>query len=183
MLDAEDQPWSQSRPVTSTTNSGLHHGPGSGNKSVSAEKALDGPTGLLDTNSLKESLTAFFAYFNPWCWWVDEHRFREDLTAGRDASAVSVRQELRTAHYSPLLHYAILSIGVLYLDGEFTYRERVAGTFARCASELFEEEIQEGKLSGLVGTMLLGSQHAGQGRQTIGYIYIGVGLRMTRVCE
>lgn len=125
----------------------------------------------------QEALVAFFTFFNPWCWWVDEKRFRKDMGA-----TLTVHRKLRTAFYSPLLHFAILAIGVMYLDNRsYGDREFISDSLAQNGASFFEEEIEAAKLSGVMGLMLLGTHHAGHARQSLGYIYAGTGLRLTRI--
>lgn len=143
---------------------------------------LSSPEILFDETLHRRALRAFFAFFNPWCSWVDEKRFRIDMDVTVSETGTIVRRNLRTAYYSPLLHFAILAIGVMYLDdGCCADRERVSNTFARNATTFFEEEIEMAKLSTVVGLMLLGTHHAGHARQSLGYIYAGNGLRLSRI--
>jgi hypothetical protein len=131
-----------------------------------------------------EALQAFFVFFNSWCWWVDEKRFRNDMGVPVATTGTVVKQNLRTAYYSPLLHLAILAIGVMYLDNRsYSDRELISDSFARIAATYFEEEIEAAKLSGVIGLMLLGTYHAGHARQSLGYIYSGTGMRLTRIRE
>ena len=130
----------------------------------------------------RQALSAFFTYFNPWCFWVDEKRFMDDMVASSHCSDLQIRDRVFTAHYSPLLHYAILAIGVMYLSrDDYPDRDLVSATLARKAIITFEEEIELAKTSAVVGLLLLGSHHAGHGRQNLGYIYSGTGLRLTRI--
>lgn len=137
-----------------------------------------------DEKMHQKTLRAYFTFFNPWCLWVDEKRFREDLGDTIFGMGTIVRRNLRTACYSPLLHFAMLAIGVMYLDnGFYADRELLSDTFARNATTFFEEEIEIARESTVVGMMLLGTHHAGHARQSLGYIYSGNGLRLTRIRE
>jgi len=137
-----------------------------------------------DEEMHQNALRAFFAFFNPWCWWVDEERFRNDMGVTPADTDTVVRQNLRTAYYSPLLHFAILAIGVMYLDyRSHSNREFISDSFARNAASFFEDEIEATKPSAVIGLMLLGTHHAGHARQNLGYIYTGAGLRLTRIRE
>lgn len=132
----------------------------------------------------QDTLQVFFAFFNPWCWWVDEDRFRHDMTMSPAPTIPAIKRTLRTAYYSPLLHFAILAVGVMYLDYlNYSDREALANQFARNAATFFEDEIEAAKLSAVSGLMLLGSHHAGHARQGLGYIYAGIGMRLTRIRE
>lgn len=117
-----------------------------------------------------------------WCWWVEEAKFRAEMPIVISVSAI-LNSAKRTADYSPLLHMAILSIGVVYTDRDSTERETLSLQFARSARPLFEDEIELAQLSSVVGLMLLGSSHAGHARQGLGYIYTGIGLRLTRISQ
>lgn len=132
----------------------------------------------------KEALQAFFTFFNPWCWWVDEKRFRIDMGVTSAEMGGSVRTNIQTPYYGPLLHFAALAIGVMYLDNvSYTNRELISDSFAQNSVNFFEEEIETAKLSTVIGLMLLGTHHAGHARPSLGYIYSGAGLRLTRIRE
>lgn len=132
----------------------------------------------------QEALQGFFTFFNPWCWWVDEKRFRNDMGVTSAEMGEAVRPNVQTPYYGPLLHFAALAIGVMYLDNvSYTNRELISDSFARNAGNLFEKEIETAKLSTVTGLMLLGTHHAGHGRPSLGYIYSGTGLRLTRIRE
>lgn len=147
-----------------------------------AEPRLGSPDGFDDAMH-RAAIDAFFAFFNPWCWWIDEIRFRQDMDAASVEPESIVRRGLRTANYSPMLHFAILAIGIMYLNHESGDREVISDFFARNAAIFFEEEIEMAKLSAVVGLLLLGSHHAGHSRPSLGYMYAGAGLRLTRIRE
>ena len=149
--------------------------------STGNEPRLSLPDGF-DDSMLRDAIDAFFTFFNPWCWWVDERRFRQDMNGAAVDPDSIVRRGIRTAHYSPMLHFALLAIGVMYLDHKSCpNREATSEFFARNGAMFFEEEIEATKLSAVVGLLLLGAHHAGHARQSLGYIYAGAGLRLTRI--
>jgi hypothetical protein len=86
----------------------------------------------------------------------------------------------RTAHYGPLLHNAILSTGVAYLDVDFAVKDRLGAAFARRVRDLMEEEIDAPMLSTVVGLLLVGSHFSGTTRQSVGYVYSGIGIRLAQ---
>ena len=138
--------------------------------------------GRFDQEMHQRALQSFFTFFNPWCWWVDEERFRDATGVIAIETGTTVERDLHTAYYSPLLHCALLAIGVMYLDPEsYPDREAISDWFGRRAATFFEEEIGSPKVSTVIGLMLLGSHHAGHARQNLGYIYSGSGLRLTRI--
>lgn len=164
---------SQSLPLSADTD--IHN--------IEHSSGLEGIPSVFDDAMHREALQMFFTFFNPWCWWVDEREFRNDLgTIDISNTSSIVKRSLRTANYSPLLHLAVLAIGVMYL-GNLSYPDRksIADSLAQKAVTMFEEEIESARLSSVVGMMLLGTHHAGHARQSLGYVYSGNGLRLTRI--
>ncbi|CAH0057985.1 unnamed protein product [Clonostachys solani] len=138
--------------------------------------------GALDEFSCAEALRLFFAFFNPWCMWVDETRFRQDMDRDGGRQGSIANRHTRTAFYSPLLHLSMLAIGFMYLEKP-SYAEKMAisDSLAQAAAQFFQEEVEAARLSAVIGLMLLGSHHAGHARQSLGYIYSGTGLRLSRI--
>src|SRR4051794_21592417 len=105
-----------------------------------------------------------------------------------NSSSTSSPRLTRTAHYSPLLHNAILSLAACLSDdppsnqelsdsdGPPTSRE-LAGMFASKAKANVEVECERPMLSTVQGLMLLSSYHSGSGRDAIGWLYSGMGIR------
>jgi hypothetical protein len=78
----------------------------------------------------------------------------------------------------------MLAIGFMYLEKP-SYAEKMAisDSLAQAAAQFFQEEVEAARLSAVIGLMLLGSHHAGHARQSLGYIYSGTGLRLSRIRE
>lgn len=141
-----------------------------------------GVPGHFDQGMHQQALQYFFTFFNPWCWWVNEEKFRDATDVVAVETGTAIERDLHTAYYSPLLHCALIAIGVMYLDPESCPdREAISNWFGQRAATFFEGEIETPKLSTVIGLMLLGSHHAGHARQNLGYIYSGSGLRLTRI--
>ncbi|CAG9990772.1 unnamed protein product [Clonostachys byssicola] len=138
--------------------------------------------GTLDEFSCGEALRLFFAFFNPWCMWVDEARFRQDMDRDGGRQGTIANRHTRTAFYSPMLHLSMLAIGFMYLE-KLSYAEKIAisDSLAQAVAQFFQEEVEAARLSAVIGLMLLGSHHAGHARQSLGYIYSGTGLRLSRI--
>ncbi|KAK0218096.1 fungal-specific transcription factor domain-containing protein [Armillaria fumosa] len=125
-----------------------------------------------------ELIDMFFAYFNSWCYWVEPTLFKRDMTACLSFSAVPPLA--RTSQYSGLLHNAILSLAANYSDHAcFGPCDRGA-VFASKAKRAIDSEAESPMLSTVAGLMLLGSYHSGTARHGLGYMYAGMGLRMSQ---
>lgn len=144
----------------------------------------ESPDVALNDEMHAECLRLFFAFFNPWCLWVDEERFRRDMDLHRGPEGSVINRNARTAFYSPLLHLSILAIGIMY-NQNLTYTEKraMSDAMAKEAARFVEEEVEAAKLSAVNAFMLLGSHHAGHARQSLGYIYSGTGMRLSRIRE
>ncbi|GAA5899523.1 hypothetical protein JCM8208_000581 [Rhodotorula glutinis] len=128
---------------------------------------------------LHDSLLAlFFCFFNPWCWWCDEEAFRRDMAICLGSSLPS--PPTRLSGYSPLLHNAILALACALSDDQRAKESGAAKSLARQAKALVEEEGERPTLSTLQGLLLVGSFHSGNRLQGLGYLYSGVGFRMSQ---
>nr|XP_018267202.1 uncharacterized protein I303_01187 [Kwoniella dejecticola CBS 10117]OBR89360.1 hypothetical protein I303_01187 [Kwoniella dejecticola CBS 10117] len=142
----------------------------------------DLPELLLSPQIHEEALTAFFTYFNSWCYFVQEREFRRDLTEGAwSHTHTFIRFDTRTAYYSPLLHYSILALGLTLLPNHIlSNRRELSDRMISRAKSLMEVEVQQPMLSTVTGLMMLGSCHSCSGRHTMGYIYAGIALRLVQ---
>ncbi|KAK0202944.1 fungal-specific transcription factor domain-containing protein [Desarmillaria ectypa] len=125
-----------------------------------------------------ELIDMFFAYFNSWCYWVEPTLFRRDMTACLSLSAAPPLA--RTSQYSSLLHNAILSLAANYSDHTCLGPRDRGAMFASEAKRAIDSEAESPMLSTVVGLMLLGSYHSGTARHGLGYMYAGMGLRMSQ---
>lgn len=125
-----------------------------------------------------ELVHMFFAYFNSWCYWVEPTLFKRDMSACLSFSAIS--SLARTSQYSGLLHNAILSLAANYSDHSCLGPNDRGAVFASEAKRAIDSEAESPMLSTVVGLMLLGSYHSGTARHGLGYMYAGMGLRMSQ---
>lgn len=79
----------------------------------------------------------------------------------------------RTAHYSPFLHLAILSVATAFSDDPVIANKDTRKKFADLCKSRIEDELGAPSLSAIQGLGLLGSYHSGLGQQTLGFVYFG----------
>jgi len=86
---------------------------------------------------------------------------------------------LRTSQYSPLLHNAILSLAANYSDSAYLEVVDWGAPFAARAKQQIDSESERPMLSTVAGLALLGSYHSGSAKHGLGYMYAGMGFRMS----
>ncbi|ESK84965.1 fungal specific transcription [Moniliophthora roreri MCA 2997] len=129
----------------------------------------------MDQSLHDQLLALFFTYFNDWCCWVNPSLFFRDMVLCLSSQG---NTQSRTSYYSPLLHNAVLSMGANFCeDPRLGIRDR-GRPFAMKAIEAITIEGERPMLSTVSGLMLLGSYHSGNAKQSLGYLYAGMGLRM-----
>jgi hypothetical protein len=77
-----------------------------------------------------------------------------------------------TPHYSPMLHNALLTLALAFLDEPFR-NLKTRECYAIHAKSFIEAECQKPNLSAVRALSVLGSFHSSQGDQTLGYMYFG----------
>ncbi|GJN93253.1 hypothetical protein Rhopal_006300-T1 [Rhodotorula paludigena] len=125
----------------------------------------------------EDLLARFFAYFNTWCLWVDEDSFRRDLALCLSSNPLAPS---RTSFYSPLLHNAIIALACALSNDTRVSDRSAARACAARAKALLEDEGERPQLSTQQGLLLVGSYHSGNSLQGLGYLYSGIGFRMSQ---
>ena len=82
----------------------------------------------------------------------------------------------RTAHYSPFLHLAILSVATAFSDDPIVVNKDTRKKFADLCKSRLEDELGAPSLSAVQALGLLGSYHSGLGQQTLGFVYFGMSV-------
>lgn len=112
-------------------------------------------------------INLFFAYLNQWSCFVEESLFRRDMS--KCLAADDPTAPLRLAHYSPLLHNALIA-----LAAGLSPTPVDAEPYSRLAKTHIEPEAENKLLSSVQGLFILAEYHAGAARQTIGFLYFGI---------
>ena len=79
----------------------------------------------------------------------------------------------KTAHYSPMLHNALMALATSFSDNPRVRDLKSRQYFAQLAKSYIDKECQSPNISVVHALSILGSFHASQGDQTLGYMYFG----------
>ncbi|KZS87377.1 hypothetical protein SISNIDRAFT_460996, partial [Sistotremastrum niveocremeum HHB9708] len=105
----------------------------------------------------------------PSLFWRD---MRYALRPGAEPSA------LRTNHYSPFLHNALLAICTSYSDDHQIRSQANRDIFVNAAKAAIEKECQDPTIATVAGLSLLASYHSGHSEHVLGYVYSGIAVRV-----
>ncbi|KDR76970.1 hypothetical protein GALMADRAFT_95630 [Galerina marginata CBS 339.88] len=132
----------------------------------------------LDRRSHDKALDLLFKFFTSWCLRIVPDLFLRDMY--RALSAPASDPPPKTPHYSPMLHNALVALGLAFLD-EHRFRDLKARQyFANTAKSYIEAECRKPNLSVIHALSILASFHSSQGDQTLGYLYFGMSARMAQ---
>ena len=84
---------------------------------------------------------------------------------------------VRRAHYSPLLHNAVLSLGLAYSDDPNLAGNEYRKRFAAEAVKYINSEAERPLISTVLGLLALGNFFCSSGLSGLGYLYSGMALR------
>jgi hypothetical protein len=79
----------------------------------------------------------------------------------------------KTAHYSPMLHNAIVAVALAFSDNIQFSDLKNRQYFVRKAESYSMDELARPSIAGVHALSMLGSYYASVGEQNCGYIYIG----------
>ncbi|KAF8892873.1 hypothetical protein BD779DRAFT_1507469 [Infundibulicybe gibba] len=122
----------------------------------------------LDRRTHDKLLDLLFKFFTSWCLRIIP------------AFSCETCIPLQTAHYSPMLHNALLALATAFSDDLRIRDLKARQYFAVAAKNLIESECQKPNLSVVHALSILGSFHSSQGDQTLGYLYFGMSARMSQ---
>lgn len=95
----------------------------------------------------------------------------------RYLSAPRSRNPPSTAHYSPMLHNAVIALASAFSDDPLIRDMKARQYFATAAKEYLEEECQKPNISVVHALSILGSYHSSQGDQMLGFLYFGMSFQ------
>ncbi|KAF9531094.1 fungal-specific transcription factor domain-containing protein [Crepidotus variabilis] len=132
----------------------------------------------LDRRSHDHALDLLFKFFTSWCLRMVPALFLRDMY--RALSGPRSQEPPKTAHYSPMLHNAVVALALAFLDDPRFRDLRARQYFAEKAKSYMENECQKPNISVVQALSLLASFHSSQGDQTLGYLYFGMSARMAQ---
>ncbi|KJA23958.1 hypothetical protein HYPSUDRAFT_39482 [Hypholoma sublateritium FD-334 SS-4] len=132
----------------------------------------------LDRRSHDKALDLIFKFFTSWCLRVVPALFLRDMY--RALSMPAANPVPKTPHYSPMLHNALVALGLAFLDDPNLRDLKSRQYFANKAKSYVETECAKPNLSVVNALSILASFHSSQGDQTLGYLYFGMSAQMAQ---
>ncbi|KAH9989703.1 hypothetical protein BJV74DRAFT_837982 [Russula compacta] len=87
---------------------------------------------------------------------------------------------LKTPHYSPMLHNALLAVATAFSDDPAIKDPAARQRFADKAKSFLESECEPPKLSALTALSILSNYHSSANHPTLGFIYFGISARISQ---
>jgi hypothetical protein len=81
---------------------------------------------------------------------------------------------LKTAHYSPMLHNALLSVATAFSKDPVIKNPDSRQRYAEKAKSFLESECELPKLSAMTALSILANYYSSANQPTLGYIYFGM---------
>lgn len=132
----------------------------------------------LDRRMHDEALDLLFKFVTSWCLRVVPPLFLRDMY--RSLSAPRSQTPPKTAHYSPMLHNALLALALGFLDDPAVRDYKARHYFADEAKKYIEAESSKPNLCSVNALAAIATFHSSQGDQTLGFMYFGMSARMSQ---
>ncbi|KAJ3790104.1 fungal-specific transcription factor domain-containing protein [Lentinula aff. detonsa] len=132
----------------------------------------------LDRKEHDRILDLLFKFFTSWCMRIVPVLFLRDMY--RYLSVHRSQTPPKTSHYSPMLHNALLAVAAGFSDKPQVQEYKARKCFADEAKRLMESEVQRPNVSVVHALSMLGSFHSSSGEQGLGYVYFGIGSRVSQ---
>jgi len=127
---------------------------------------------LTKTVSRSSLLHLLFRYFTSWALRIIPKLFLRDMH--RCLTMPNSSPPLKTAHYSPMLHNALLAVATAFSDNPAIKDPATRQRFADKAKSCLESECEMPKLSAMTALSILANYHSSTNHPTLGYIYFGM---------
>ncbi|KAI0774652.1 hypothetical protein BD413DRAFT_472376 [Trametes elegans] len=123
-------------------------------------------------------LEILFKFFSSWGLRMVPELFLRDMH--RALTAPPNAPPLKSAHYSPMLHNAVLALATAYSDEPLIKDIRYRRLYARKAKSYIEAECQRPTIPLITALGVLAAFHSAAGEQSLGYLYFGMAGRMSQ---
>ena len=117
-------------------------------------------------------LGLLFRYFTSWGLRIIPKLFLRDMH--RCLTIPSFSLPLKTAHYSPMLHNALLAVATAFSDDPVIKDFATRQQYADKAKSFLENECELPKLSAMTALSILANYYSSTNHPTLGYIYFGI---------
>jgi hypothetical protein len=123
-------------------------------------------------------LALLFRFFTSWGLRIIPKLFQRDMY--RCLTGPNLSPPLKTAHYSPMLHNALLAVATAFSEDSAIKAPATRQLFADKAKSFLEAECELPKLSAMTALSILANYHSSTNHPTLGYIYFGISARMSQ---
>jgi len=123
-------------------------------------------------------LGLLFRFFTSWGLRIIPKLFLRDMH--RCLTIPSLSPPLKTAHYSPMLHNALLAVATAFSDEPVIKNPTTRQRYADKAKSFLENECELPKLSAMTALSILANYYSSTNHPTLGYIYFGISARMSQ---
>ncbi|KAI9435378.1 hypothetical protein F5148DRAFT_1266632 [Russula earlei] len=123
-------------------------------------------------------LGLLFRFFTSWALRIIPKLFLRDMH--RCLSIPASSPPLITAHYSPMLHNALLAVATAFSDNPVIKDPATRQRYADKAKSCLESECELPKLSAMSALSILANYHSSTNHPTLGYLYFGISARMSQ---
>lgn len=121
------------------------------------------------------ALDLFFKFFSPPCLRIIPALFLRDMCVA--LSVPSSQERPKTSHYSPMLHNALLSLALSFLDDPELSDPKTRQCYFDKAKSFMDAECQHPNMSVIRALSFLGSFYGAQGKQELGFMYFGENIQ------
>ena len=123
-------------------------------------------------------LDLLFKFFTCWCLRIVPELFLRDMH--RALSIPPSAPAPKLAHYSPMLHNAVLALATAYSDDPLLKSQRYRNMFAERAKSYIESECQKPTVALVTALGTITAYHSVCGDQSLAYLYFGMAGRMSQ---
>ncbi|KAF7313069.1 hypothetical protein MKEN_00992200 [Mycena kentingensis (nom. inval.)] len=135
------------------------------------------PAGILfDRREHDKILDLVFKFFTSWCMRIVPALFLRDMYRYLTSDP---SDSIKTAHYSPMLHNALLALGCAYSDDPRVRDITARRAIAAHAKSFIEAEVARPDISVVHALAMTGSFHSCAGEQMLGWMYFGMSARVS----
>ncbi|KAJ7764606.1 fungal-specific transcription factor domain-containing protein [Mycena maculata] len=134
------------------------------------------PEVKMDRKEHDKILDLSFKFFTMWALRLVPALFLKDMH--RALSVPRSQPPLRTQHYSPMLHNAVLSVSALFSDDPHIQDVKTRGYFTDAAKRYLEAECQKPSITLVQALAFIGTYYGNTGDRIQGDLYTGMASRL-----
>jgi len=116
-------------------------------------------------------LDLLFKFYVPWCLRIVPALFLRDMYLALRLPASHTPQ--KTAHYSPMLHNALIALATAFSDNPHLRNLKTRLTFLEKAKSYIDIECDCPNISVVSGLAMIGNFYSSMAQQGLGYLYFG----------